>query len=156
ASLAAACTSTEPDPVASAEAAVTAAEQQVKDAQAALTSAEAAFCNQAKDYVRAIDRYGKLFSDSAATVGDVQELGADLESPKAATVTAAQGVVDARDQLTAANRQLVEAHDHLVAVQSSVAASPSASPFPSPSPVATAPGPSSLPEASIAVVKQAE
>src|SRR3954447_7709141 len=57
ATLAAACTSSEPDPVESAQAAVTAAEQQVKDAQAALTSAETAFCDQARDYVLAIDRY---------------------------------------------------------------------------------------------------
>jgi hypothetical protein len=37
------------------------------DANAALEQAGAAFCAEAKDYIIAIDRYGKIFTEQAAT-----------------------------------------------------------------------------------------
>ena len=48
------------------------------DAEAAFTTASATFCTNSKDYVLALDRYGDILHQTAPTVGDVQEAGADL------------------------------------------------------------------------------
>src|SRR3954470_20982525 len=58
------------DSVAAAEAGVSAAKTDLNSANAALTESHQQFCSQAKGYVAVLDRYGKLFSDSKATVGD--------------------------------------------------------------------------------------
>ena len=39
-------------------------------------------CGDAEGYVDVLDRYGKLFTDDAATVGDVETAGADLVEPR--------------------------------------------------------------------------
>ena len=62
------------------------AEEAVADAEAALEEAGAAFCAEAKDYITAIDRYGKAFDDETATVGDIETLGDDLGRPRDSTV----------------------------------------------------------------------
>src|SRR4051812_11467331 len=105
-----------------AQARVNAAEQHVKDAQSALATAEAAFCTESKDYLVALDRYGKLFDNTTATVGDVKTLGADLEKPRASTENAADAVRDGRKTLATANQDLVDAQSALAAAQSSAAA----------------------------------
>ena len=47
-----------------------------------MTAAGDEFCVNAEGYVEALDRYGKLFTDEAATVGDVTTGGADLVEPR--------------------------------------------------------------------------
>ena len=66
-----------------------AAESAVTDSQTALEAAGAQFCVDAESYIEVLDRYGKLFTDDAATVGDVQTLGADLVEPRE-TVTSSK------------------------------------------------------------------
>ena len=70
------------DPVAAAEARVEEAESGVTDSQEALEAAGEQFCVDAESYIEVLDRYGKLFTDDAATVGDIQTLGADLVEPR--------------------------------------------------------------------------
>ena len=70
------------DPVTAAEARVEAAETGVTAAQDALTAAGEQFCGEPTGYVEALDRYGKLFTDEAATVGDVKTGGDDLVEPR--------------------------------------------------------------------------
>ena len=84
------------DPVAAAEARVAAAQGAVADATASLDAAVDEACGDAETYLDALDRYGKLFTDDAATVGDVQTLGADLVEPRDTVTAAAAAVVDAR------------------------------------------------------------
>jgi murein L,D-transpeptidase YcbB/YkuD len=138
--------------VAAAQERVTSAEQAVEDAQTTLDQAGSAFCDEAKDYIQAIDRYGKLFTDGAATVGDVQTLGTDLAEPRESTTAAVQGVLDAHDALNAANQELADARSALASAQAS------ASPGRSPVPPVKVPASSSpeVPSASVERVKQAE
>ena len=49
-------------------------------------------------YVEALDRYGKLFTDDAATVGDVKTLGADLVEPRESVATSVDDVEAAQDR----------------------------------------------------------
>jgi len=90
--VAAACSSSSKGGTSAAQARVTAAEKGVSEAQAAYTSAGQKFCTEAKDYIATIDRYGKLFDQSGATVGDVKTQGADLAKPSSAAESAAQGL----------------------------------------------------------------
>jgi murein L,D-transpeptidase YcbB/YkuD len=134
-----------------AEARVAAAQQDVSDAKAALKQATTNFCGEAGDYIAAIDRYGQLFEQQAATVGDVRTLGADLAEPRASTQAAAQAVLDARDALTAAKQELSDARAALAAAKASASGNPSATPASKPpSPLPT------LPTSSIERVKRAE
>ena len=66
------------DPLAAATARVEQAESGVTDAEASVVESGEQFCESAEGYVEALDRYGKLFTDDAATVGDVETAGADL------------------------------------------------------------------------------
>jgi murein L,D-transpeptidase YcbB/YkuD len=132
---------------------VTAAEESVADANAALEQAGEAFCVEARDYIIAIDRYGKIFNDQAATVGDLTTLGADLGQPRESTVAAAQAVLDAHDAVNQANQDLAEARTALKQAKASASASPgktgaTVTPPPSSSP--------SVPNASVDRVKSAE
>lgn len=106
-------TSSEPttpsEPVALAQARVAAAEEGQRTAEEALTTAHQSFCGTAKDYVEILDRYGRVFTDSSATVGDVQTLGADLVEPRAEVVVATDAVVAAKDGLADAQQELVDA-----------------------------------------------
>ena len=91
----------EVDPVAAAERRVSAAEDALTEAQAAFDEATGTFCKDAEAYVTAIDRYGHVLDDTAATVGDVNTAGADLAEPRDAADASAASVVEARDQLAA-------------------------------------------------------
>ena len=151
--LAAACSGSSASGVEAAQARVTSAEQAVADAKTALEQANSTFCGQAKDYIQSVDRYGKLFVDSAATVGDVQTLGADLEQPRASVTSAAQAVLDAHDALNHANQDLADARVALAAAQASASGSPGKTPSPSPTTPLSSP---KVPSASVDRVKTAE
>lgn len=120
--------------VAAAQRRVRTAEEAVEEANAALEQAGAAFCEEARDYIIAIDRYGKAFNDAAATVGDLKTLGADLAEPRGATETAAQAVLDAHDAVNAANEDLVEARAALAEAQASASGTPEKTGTASPTP----------------------
>jgi peptidoglycan hydrolase-like protein with peptidoglycan-binding domain len=117
-------TTTTQGSVAAAQANVDAAKADLTKAQSDLTDAKATFCTGSKDYITAIDRYGKAFSDSAATVGDVQTAGADLEEPRAAAQSAATDVSDAVGAVTAAEQQLANAEAALAAAQAAASGNP--------------------------------
>ena len=59
------------DPVAAAEQRVTDAEDGVTQSQDALIEAHGAFCSATTGYIETLNRYGRVFTDSAATVGDI-------------------------------------------------------------------------------------
>jgi len=119
--LLAACSSDSKNPIAAAQARVTKAEQGVADAQAELDKATSQFCGDTKDYVVALDRYGKVFDQSAATVGDVKAGGADLEKPRASVTSSAEAVTTARDDVADAKRELADAQAALATAQASAA-----------------------------------
>ena len=147
----AACSSSSKSGTSAAQARVTAAEKGVSDAQAAYTSASQKFCTEAKDYIAAIDRYGKLFDQSGATVGDVKTQGADLAKPSASAESAAKDLKTTHDALNNTNQELVDAQAAYAAAVGSAS---------SPPPSTTAPTatstPPSLPTASVDRVKKAE
>ncbi|HEX2383203.1 MAG TPA: peptidoglycan-binding domain-containing protein [Acidimicrobiales bacterium] len=119
--LAAACSSDSTNGVTAAQTRVSKAEKGVADAQAALDKATAQFCGEAKDYIEAVDRYGKAFDESAATVGDIKTAGADLEQPRSSVVSGAEAVTTARDDLAKAQQELTDAKGALAAAQASAA-----------------------------------
>ena len=106
------------------------------EANTALEQAGVNFCAQAKDYIFAIDRYGKIFDEQAATVGDLKTLGRDLQQPKETTVAAAQAVLDAHDAVNEASIDLAEARAALKEAKASASGKPGnggSAPTPSPS-----------------------
>jgi peptidoglycan hydrolase-like protein with peptidoglycan-binding domain len=134
------------DPVAAAQARVTSAQTSLDTANGALTSAQKQFCNDASAYVAVLDRYGKLFTDSKTTVGDVKTGGADLIAPKEA-VTASATAIDA------AQADVAKAAQDLADAQTALSAAQSGSPASTAAPVTTT---TLVPPATIARVKQAE
>ncbi len=139
------------DAVAAAQARVDTAQSAVTDAQGALSGAGKSFCGVATDYVQALDRYGKLFTDEAATVGDVKTTGADLVAPREAVSAAGGDVEAAKTALTQAEQELIDAQAALtVAV-----ASASSKPVPTTTP-ATATPTTLVPRATMERVQQAE
>ncbi len=113
----------EQDPIAAAEERVAAAEADVAESQAALEAAHGQFCVDAESYLDAVDRYGKLFTDDAATVGDVQTLGADLAEPRDTVAASVNEVEDAKSAVAAAGQELLDAEAALaeaIATASSV------------------------------------
>lgn len=109
--------------VTAAQARVTSKQQAVTDAQNAYDHARESFCADAKSYITTIDRYGKLFDQSAATVGDVKTAGADLERPRESVTASARGVVDAREALAQAHHDLDNAQAELAAAQAAASGS---------------------------------
>jgi len=151
--LAAACSSDAKkvaNPVAEAQARVDAAQTGVKDAQTSLDKAHTSFCNETKDYVEAIDRYGKLFEQPATTVGDLKTAGTDLTDPKDSVESAAQDVGSAQTALTSAEKELADAQ---AALTSALVAASSAAPPPSSTTSTTT---TTIPPATIDRVKAAE
>lgn len=148
----AACSSdTKKNGVSAAQARVTAAEKDVQEAQAAYAGAGQKFCTEAKDYIAAIDRYGKLFDQSGATVGDVKTQGADLAKPSASAESAAQALKTSHDSLNSANKELVDAQAAYAAAVGSASSPPPSTTAPTPTST-----PPSLPTASVDRVKKAE
>src|SRR5215471_9309971 len=109
--------------VTAAQARVTSKEQAVTDAQNAYDQARESFCADAKSYITSIDRYGKVFDQSAATVGDVKAAGTDLERPRESVTASAREVVDARDALAQAHRDLDVAQADLASAQAAASGS---------------------------------
>jgi peptidoglycan hydrolase-like protein with peptidoglycan-binding domain len=139
------------DPVAQAQARVAAAKAAVTDAQGSLSGAGKTFCGVATDYVKAVDRYGKLFTDQAATVGDVKTIGADLVAPREAVSAAGGDVEAAKTALTKAEQELIDAEAALTVVVAS------ASSKPAPTTTAATATPTTLvPRATLERVQQAE
>ena len=57
----------------------------------------------------ALDRYGKLFTDSKATVGDVKAGGSDLASPRESVSTSATALQTAQSEVASAQKELADA-----------------------------------------------
>jgi peptidoglycan hydrolase-like protein with peptidoglycan-binding domain len=88
---------------------VGAAQQRLDDATAELDAASSQFCDDAASYIESVDRYGGLITDGEATVGAVNDAGADLEEPREAVEGSAEAVGDARDEVAAAQQELADA-----------------------------------------------
>jgi murein L,D-transpeptidase YcbB/YkuD len=116
------------DGVAAAERRVAEAEDELSEAQAAFVEAGEEFCAASEDYIDAVDRYGGVFSDDAATVGDVKTLGEDLVEPREAVQANAEVVVDARDEVAEAEQELADAQAALAVAQSSTTATTTTTP----------------------------
>ena len=97
------------DPLAAAEARVADAESGVTGATDSLTAAGEQFCSDAEGYLESLDRYGKLFTDDAATVGDVQTAGADLVEPQETVTASIDDYEVAKDSLADAEQELIDA-----------------------------------------------
>ena len=137
--------------VSAAEARVSAAQTNLTEAEQELTSAGQAFCTEAKDYVVAIDRYGKLFVDTKATVGDVRTAGADLVAPRGSVSSAADAVGEAQTGVADAQKELADAQAALANAQATASSVPTSSTTPSSTTTSTI-----VPPATIDRVKQAE
>ena len=139
------------DPVAAAEAQVEAAESGVTEAQDALTAAGEQFCSEAAGYVEALDRYGKLFTDQVATVGDVTTAGTDLVEPRESVASAVGGVDEAKTALADAEQELIDAQAALAAAVATASSMPTTSTTPGTTTTTTI-----VPAATIERVQQAE
>jgi peptidoglycan hydrolase-like protein with peptidoglycan-binding domain len=140
------------DPLAAAQTRVSTAEVNVADAQDALSAAGEKACTDAETYVAALDRYGKLFTDDKATVGDVQTAGADLTEPRDVVSASITAVSTAQSDLAGAQAELADAQAALVAAQAAASSVPtSAAPPPASTTTTTL-----VPAATVARVKQAE
>jgi murein L,D-transpeptidase YcbB/YkuD len=148
-----ACTRSSGSELEAAQTRVADAQKSVDDATTALEQANTAFCSETKDYVTAVDRYGKVFDEKAATVGDVTTLGSDLAQPRDSTTSAAQDVLDAHDALNAANLELADAQSALAVATASASGKPEKTPSPTENPPSSSPG---VPSASVDRVRQAE
>ena len=144
---------TEPpeDPVAAAEQRVTDAQDGVTQSQDDLDAAHGAFCDSTTSYVTALDRYGRIFLDRAATVGDINTMGADLGEPKAEVESAAADVRTAKDALAAAQQELLDAQAALAAAIATASSVPNSTATPTTSTTTTL-----VPQATIDRVQQAE
>lgn len=139
------------DPVAAAEERVGNAETGVSEAQEALMTAHGEFCGATEGYIEAIDRYGRVFTDRAATVGDLTTLGADLVEPGEAVVTANDDVVVAKDELAAAQQELADAEAALAEAIATASSVPNSTVTPTTVTTTTL-----VPQATIERVQQAE
>ena len=144
-------TSEAEDPVAAAEARVEEAESGVTDSQEALEAAGEQFCVDAEGYLEVLDRYGKLFTDDAATVGDIQTLGADLVEPRETVASSVNEVEEAKTALAAAGQELADAQAALVEAIATASSVPTSSTTPATTTTTTL-----VPPATIERVQQAE
>jgi murein L,D-transpeptidase YcbB/YkuD len=136
------------DDVRRAQARVEAAQKDLADAQAAAQAQADDFCEQAADYVTALDRYGDVLTSTTPTVGDVREAGADLAEPGRAVEKGAEDAVAARESVVTAEQELAEA-------EAALAEASGKKPKPSPTSSATALVPEA-PPASADRVQQAQ
>jgi peptidoglycan hydrolase-like protein with peptidoglycan-binding domain len=139
------------DLVGAADARVVTAQANLTTASESLTTASEQFCGEASSYVAAIDRYGKLFTDSTATVGDVRAGGTDLAEPRESVTAAADAVATAQDELLAAQQELAAAQLALEEARATAASAPTSA-------ITTVPATTTtlVPTATISRVKQAE
>ena len=139
------------DPVEEAQQRVSEAEDGVTQAQEDLTAAHGEFCSAAEGYVETLDRYGRLFTDRAATVGDINTLGADLMEPGEEVESAAVGVSEAKDALADAQQELLDAQAALAAAIATASSVPESTATPAAVTTTTL-----VPEATITRVRQAQ
>ncbi len=139
------------DPVAAAEARVEEAESGVTDSQEALEAAHEQFCVDAESYIEVLDRYGKLFTDDVATVGDVETAGADLVEPRETVVTSVNEVEAAKTALAEAGQELADAEAALAEAIATASSVPISSTTPESTTTTTL-----VPQATIERVQQAE
>ena len=139
------------DPVAAAEARVEEAESGVADSQKALEAAGEQFCADAESYIEVLDRYGKLFTDDAATVGDIQTLGADLVDPRETVAASVNEVEEAKTATAEAALELADAQAALVEAIATASSVPASSTTPATTTTTTL-----VPQATIERVQQAE
>ena len=139
------------DPVAAAEARVEEAESGVTDSQEALEAAHGQFCVDAESYIEVLDRYGKLFTDDVATVGDVETAGADLVEPRETVVTSVNEVEAAKTALAEAGQELLDAEAALAEAIATASSVPISSTTPESTTTTTL-----VPQATIERVQQAE
>ena len=144
-------TSEAEDLVAAAEARVEEAESGVTDSQEALQAAGEELCVDAEGYLEALDRYGKLFTDDAATVGDIQTLGADLVEPRETVTSSVNEVEEAKTAVAAAGQELADAQAALVEAIATASSVPISSTTPATTTTTTL-----VPPATIERVQQAE
>jgi peptidoglycan hydrolase-like protein with peptidoglycan-binding domain len=139
------------DPVKAAQAQVSQAEKDVESAQNTLTSQTKQFCDSAKRYITALDRYGDVLNQTAPTVADVKDAGSDLAKPQQVVTSAASDAASAQKAVVDAQQNLANAKFTLSAAQASVSGSPTPTATPSPSSVAPV-----APAATVNRVKQAQ
>jgi peptidoglycan hydrolase-like protein with peptidoglycan-binding domain len=139
------------DAVAAAQARVDAAEADVVAKQQAVVEARAQFCRDTVGYIEALDRYGKVFTEEAATVGDVETRGADLVQPRESVVAAAAGVEAANEALAAAEQELIDARAALAQAIATASSVPTSTTTPATTTTTTI-----VPRATIERVEQAE
>ena len=137
--------------MAAAEARVEEAESGVTDSQEALQAAGEELCVDAEGYLEALDRYGKLFTDDAATVGDIQTLGADLVEPRETVTSSVNEVEEAKTAVAAAGQELADAQAALVEAIATASSVPISSTTPATTTTTTL-----VPPATIERVQQAE
>lgn len=144
-------TTTTEDPVAAAQARVTTAQADLTKANETVTAAGEQLCREAKDYVVALDRYGTLFTDGKATVGDVKTTGADLAEPRESVSAAATAVDEAHGEAASAAGELADAQAALANAQATAAGG-----SPPSTPPASTTTTTLVPPGTINRVKQAE
>ena len=123
----------------------------VQTANDALTSAGKQFCTDAETYVATLDRYGKVLTDSKATVGDVKTGGADLAAPRESVSSSATAVSTAQANVATANKELDDAQAALDAAKATASSVPPSSTTPASTTTTTL-----VPAATVNRVKQAE
>jgi peptidoglycan hydrolase-like protein with peptidoglycan-binding domain len=116
------------DPVTEAQQRVEDVRAELDDAQTALEDAHGAFCDDSREYIAAVDRYGQVFNEAAVAVGDVTTAGADLEEPEEAVRSSADDVVEARDRVAAAEQELADAEAALAEAESGTSGPPAETP----------------------------
>jgi murein L,D-transpeptidase YcbB/YkuD len=92
-----------------AQARVSAKEKALTQAEEDFTAASQQFCESSKTYVLALDQYGDVLNDTATTVGDVQNAGADLVEPRDDALGSAQAAADAQQAVVDATNELAAA-----------------------------------------------
>ena len=130
-----------------AEARVSAAEKELADAEADFADVSAEFCGASETYIMALDRYGDVITQTAVTVGDVNDAGTDLEQPREDVMSEAEAAVEAQQAVVEAEQELAEAKADLAEAKKPGS---SKSPAKSSSPAPLAPA------ATVSRVEQAE
>ncbi|MGO4301521.1 peptidoglycan-binding domain-containing protein [Leifsonia sp. RAF41] len=133
-----------------AQAQVSTKEKAANEAKAAATTASDTFCRSSKTYIQALDRYGDVLTQTAPTVGDVKDAGADLAKPRDAAFDDAEAAVQAHKDWVTAQNELTDARAALEQAK----AGPSGSPTVTATPHATATP--LVPSATVDRVKQAD
>lgn len=107
-----------------AQAQVTAKEKAVAEAESDFAAASEAFCASAETYILALDVYGDVLTDTAPTVGDVRNAGADLVEPRDAALGDVDAAVAAQDALVVAQQELIDAQKALAAAEAGPSGTP--------------------------------